>query len=209
MGTLRAFGATGFLCLSMAITIGMAKAEQASRWMPIGGLSRPPIGHLGFCQDHPNECVKPAPLRSLSEPPQPLSTSIIVAIAALNTRVNGAIVARSDQELYGVEEHWAFPASGYGDCEDYVLEKRRELMAMGVDAANLLITVVKKLDGTGHAVLTLRSDQGDFILDNLDWRIRLWRETSYRYIKRQSSTDPAQWRLVETYGDPLVSSVGR
>ncbi|MEE2951016.1 MAG: transglutaminase-like cysteine peptidase [Pseudomonadota bacterium] len=177
--------------------------------MPIGDLSRPPIGHLGFCQDHPSECVKPAPLRSLSEPLQPLSTSIIVAIAALNTRVNGAIVARSDQELYGVEEHWAFPASGYGDCEDYVLEKRRELMAMGVDAANLLITVVKKLDGTGHAVLTLRSDQGDFILDNLDWRIRPWRETSYRYIKRQSSTDPAQWRLVETYGDPLVSSVGR
>lgn len=209
MGTLRAFGATVLLCLSMALTMGLAKADPAGRWMPIGGASRAPIGHLGFCEDHPAECVKPVPLQLSAQAPQRLSTAIIVAIAALNTRVNGAIVARSDQELYGVEEHWAFPVSGYGDCEDYVLEKRRDLMALGIDAANLLITVVKKLDGTGHAVLTLRSDQGDFILDNLDWRIRPWRETSYRYIKRQSSTDPTQWRLVETYGDPLVSSVGR
>ena len=57
--------------------------------------------------------------------------------------------------------------NGAGDCEDYVLEKRRELMHKGLSASDLLITVVRKPDGEGHAMLTVRTDKGDFVLDNL------------------------------------------
>ena len=72
----------------------------------------------------------------------------------------------NDIDIYGKDEVWAYP-DGVGDCEDYVLEKRRDLMRQGLSLANLLITVVRKPDGEGHAVLTVRTDKGDFVLDNL------------------------------------------
>ena len=44
-----------------------------------------------------------------------------------------------------------------GDCEDFVLLKRKKLIAGGFSPSDLLITVVRKPDGEGHAVLTLRT----------------------------------------------------
>ena len=48
-----------------------------------------------------------------------------------------------------------------------MLEKRRDLMSKGISLTDLLITVVRKPDGEGHAVLTVRTDEGDYVLDNL------------------------------------------
>ncbi|MDQ2954560.1 MAG: transglutaminase-like cysteine peptidase, partial [Pseudomonadota bacterium] len=63
----------------------------------------------------------------------------------------------------------------------------------------LLITVVREMSGDGHAVLTVKTDKGDFILDNQNEEILLWSETSYRYVKRQSQSDPNVW---VSLGDP-------
>ena len=115
----------------------------------------------------------------------------------------------SDQELYGTEERWGLPLDGRGDCEDYALEKQRRLEAAGLDASALLLTVVRKSDGTGHAVLTLRTTQGDFVLDNLDWRVLPWRETPYRFVKRQHPTQPGLWLEIDERADPVVSAMRR
>ena len=57
----------------------------------------------------------------------------------------------------------------------------------------LLITVVLDSDGGGHAVLTVATDEGDLILDNLTSEVLPWHETPYRFVKRQSAADPSQW----------------
>jgi predicted transglutaminase-like cysteine proteinase len=107
-------------------------------------------------------------------------------------------------QMWGKEEVWSYPGR-YGDCEDYALEKRRELMDVGVPAGDLLMTVVRQPNGDGHAVLTVHTSLGDFILDNLEPRILVWTDTDYRYLKRQSETDSGEWVAVRDDRGPLVA----
>ena len=111
----------------------------------------------------------------------------------MNAHFNQSIIPVTDQELYQVEEFWTYPTSGYGDCEDFVLAKRAALMQAGWPASTLLITVVRQADGSGHAVLTVRSDRGDLVLDNQEGAIRVWNETPYLFLKRQSQANAGQW----------------
>ena len=104
--------------------------------------------------------------------------------------VNDTIKPITDLEHWGVVERWNYPDDGYGDCEDYVLLKRRLLMQAGWPRQALLITVVRDKRGDGHAVLTVKTDKGEFILDNQNEDVLLWSETGYRFVKRQSQTDP-------------------
>jgi predicted transglutaminase-like cysteine proteinase len=69
---------------------------------------------------------------------------------------------------------------------DYALLKRRLLMQAGWPRQALLMTIVHEKDGNGHAVLTVVTDRGEFILDNLTDDTLLWSKTPYRYYKRQS-----------------------
>jgi predicted transglutaminase-like cysteine proteinase len=100
---------------------------------------------------------------------------------------------------WGMIDRWNYPDDGYGDCEDYVLLKRRMLMQAGWPRQALLITVVRDHNDEGHAVLTVKTDKGEFILDNQTQDILLWSETGYHFIKRQSQTDPNVW---VSLGDP-------
>jgi len=88
---------------------------------------------------------------------------------------------------------WNYPDDGYGDCEDYVLQKRKMLMQAGWPREALLITVVRDKNNDGHAVLTVKSDKGEYVLDNQTDDIVLWSDTGYRFVKRQSQSDPNQW----------------
>jgi predicted transglutaminase-like cysteine proteinase len=94
---------------------------------------------------------------------------------------------------WGVIDRWNYPDDGYGDCEDYVLLKRKMLMQAGWPRQALLITVVRDRNGDGHAVLTVKTDKGEFILDNQSPEILLWSETGYHFVKRQSQNDPNYW----------------
>ncbi len=89
-----------------------------------------------------------------------------------------------------MEDRWSLPHDGYGDCEDYQLLKRRLLVAAGLPARALRMTVVLDEQGTGHAVLTVRTRQSDLILDNKTDRILPWHRTGYTYLKLESDIDP-------------------
>jgi predicted transglutaminase-like cysteine proteinase len=146
-----------------------------------------PIGHYEFCKSHKDECgALNGPMLTT------LTPDLWAQLQQTNNQVNVNVAPVSDEDLYQVAEYWTYP-SGAGDCEDYVLEKRRELVAAGWAASTLLITVVRKQDGEGHAVLLVRTDRGDLALDNLDGEIHVWNETPYTYLKRQSQTDAAEW----------------
>jgi predicted transglutaminase-like cysteine proteinase len=179
----------------------MANASDLS--MVVGGPTSQPIGHYDFCKIHVAECS----IRSPDNTPEHMTSQLLRQITAVNLSVNTRVKPMSDLDNYGKEEWWAYPEDGFGDCEDYALEKRRELIAGGVAVSNLLMTVVRKPDGEGHAVLTVRTDKGDFILDNLTNKVRLWSQTGYRYLKRQASDNTGRWVSILGGDEALVSSV--
>jgi predicted transglutaminase-like cysteine proteinase len=99
----------------------------------------------------------------------------------------------TDMDHWGVIDRWNYPDDGYGDCEDYVLLKRRLLIQRGWPREALLVTVVLDNQNEGHAVLTVTTDKGDYVLDNKKEDILLWSKTGYRFVKRQSQSDPNVW----------------
>lgn len=171
-------------------------------WMATGERTSQPIGHYEFCERHASECA----VTSRNGAPLTLTPEIWAQIVAVNASVNQRIAPRTDLEVWGKEEYWEYPVTA-GDCDDYMLLKRRELMALGIPASTLLFTVVRQPNGEGHAVLTARTDRGDFILDNLDPRVMIWNETDYTYLKRQSTTDSGAWVSIRDGRDLLVSSI--
>ena len=127
----------------------------------------------------------------------------------INNLVNTMVRPRTDMEIWGVEERWSFPVNGVGDCEDYALEKQRLLVKAGVPLGDLMVTVVRQPNGDGHAVLTVRTDHGDFILDNLEGRILEWDATDYEYLKRQSIRNSGTWVQINDKRTRFVGSVNR
>jgi predicted transglutaminase-like cysteine proteinase len=168
--------------------------------MPTGNLTSQPVGHYEFCQRLPNECKERTPKGA----PIELTRQLWAEIIAVNNSVNTRIIPRTDMEMWGKEEVWSYPER-YGDCEDYALEKRRELMEKGVPAGDLLLTVVRQRNGDGHAVLTVRTSLGDYILDNLELRVLAWTDTDYRYLKRQSETDSGEWVSIRDDRAPTIA----
>lgn len=148
-----------------------------------------PIGWVGFCQRHPSHCGAEATAATDID----LTPAAWRTLASVNKRVNRAITPVTDQDHWGTAESWDFPTDGKGDCEDYVLEKRRQLVAAGFPRQALLITVVRDQAGEGHAVLTVKTNRGEYILDNKRQAIVTWSETGYSFIKRQSQTNQNAW----------------
>ena len=152
------------LFLALAGLLGLTTvANAAGSFMVTGARTTQPVGHYEFCKQLPQECQQKSPKR----PPVELSRSLWAALVKVNDTVNAIVEPRTDMEMWGREEVWSYPG-GEGDCEDYALEKRRRLIALGVPAGNLLMTVVRQRNGDGHAVLTVRTGMGDFVLDNLE-----------------------------------------
>jgi predicted transglutaminase-like cysteine proteinase len=166
---------------------------QKVRLMQTFGETLPPIGHVDLCKRIPQECEVATVALVSTLSPIALSSERWMELTYVNTYVNEAIEPVTDLELYGVIEWWDYPTDNKGDCEDYVLLKRRILIERGWPESALLITVVRDENNEGHAVLTVRTDDGDFVLDNKHNEIRLWGETGYGFVKRQSEYDPALW----------------
>jgi predicted transglutaminase-like cysteine proteinase len=184
-------------------TYASAGEDDRSRFMAVNGKTAQPIGHHEFCRVYPSECA----VQSASRVHVRLDQARWTELTEINQAVNTSIRPVTDQELFGKPEVWDFPDAS-GDCEDFALLKRKQLMAKGWPAAALLITVVRQTNGDGHAVLTVTSNRGDLVLDNLDPQVKLWSETSYRYLKRQSQYDSGLWVAIEDgRSQPLVGSL--
>jgi predicted transglutaminase-like cysteine proteinase len=155
---------------------------------PTLGPTSIPIGHAQFCQQHRDECGAYDRVSDVATLTQELWEQLV----AINNRMNSEIVPITDEDLYGVSEFWTYP-DGYGDCEDIALAKRRALIEDGWDPGTLLMAVVREANGNGHAVLMVRTDRGDLILDNQDGLVRVWNETQYQFVKRQSQANAGEW----------------
>jgi predicted transglutaminase-like cysteine proteinase len=189
-------GLSGLLLLSGGALANPAAVprgqDYASPFMRVFGLAQPPYGFVGFCERMPQECAQgPQEEQRFFATPARLAE-----LDAVNRAVNHEIEPVTDIEQYGVTDHWTIPTTK-GDCEDYVLLKRKRLMQLGWPASALLITVVRDERGEGHAVLTARTIQGDFILDNKTDEIRIWHRTRYDFVMRQSYLNPRLWMSLD------------
>ncbi len=178
-------------------------ADGGATYIAVGGTTLVPYGWVDFCQRYRGECDS-GPAQALDVRSNP---DTMKRIRQINAWVNGNVKPMSDMEHWGVVDRWDYPSDGYGDCEDYALLKRRLLINEGFPRQGLLMTVVKDEKGEGHAILTVKTNKGEYVLDNLDDEVRPWNKTRYRFVKRQSQTDENVWvDLGEPTSAPLVVS---
>jgi predicted transglutaminase-like cysteine proteinase len=185
--------ATGFATAILMVAGLATPTAQASSdqqlFITLGTPTRPPIGWTDFCIEYAPECeTKPLEARDVVLTPKAWKD-----LGQINKWVNESVWPITDMDHWGEVERWNYPDDGYGDCEDYVLLKRKLLLQAAWPRQALLITVVRDRNGDGHAVLTVKTDKGEFILDNQSPEILLWSETGYHFVKRQSQNDPNTW----------------
>ena len=194
--TVVARSAAASLIVLAALAVSTAgDAQERPLFISLGDVARAPIGWIEFCATYEPEC------RTKASAPRDvmLSTQTWKDLERVNLFVNTHVKPMTDMEHWGVVERWNYPDDGHGDCEDYVLQKRKMLTQAGWPREALLITVVRDKRGDGHAVLTVKTDRGEFILDNQTDSVMLWSDTGYRFVKRQAQSDPNVWLSL---GDP-------
>jgi predicted transglutaminase-like cysteine proteinase len=168
--------------------------------------ARAPKAFGGFCASNPSQCQA----RGASGP-MSMNASRWAQLRQVNSTVNRTIREVSDRSK-GRADQWSIVGSGgSGDCEDFALTKRMKLMQMGWSSSSLLVSVVRLRNGQGHAVLTVRTSEGDLVLDNLRSRITSPGSTGYRFFTRQSTSDPRVWVAVARNGSsaPAATSKGK
>ncbi len=158
--------------------------------MPQGSPSaNPPPGFISFCLRFQDQCTS-----SDNEPSTlQLSADLWGELMAVNKRVNGSLWPVDDERHYGQPEYWTIPTDGYGDCDDYALTKRQQLAKLGLPMKALRVAVVLTGRHNRHAVLTVATDQGDFVLDNETNDILPWNQTGFRWIARQDAKNDWGW----------------
>jgi predicted transglutaminase-like cysteine proteinase len=142
-----------------------------------------------FCASHPGDCQR----RGGGVDPVAFAAANWSDLGAVNARVNRRIRARPDMEIHGRADVWSLGEGGVGDCEDYALAKRHELLRRGWPSSALLIAVVRDRTGEGHAVLLVPTASGHHVLDSRTEAIRPIGQTPYVYFLRQSAESPRRW----------------
>ncbi len=185
----RAICAAVLLCGSLMT--GSGAWATGSAFIQTAVSSPPPSGARQLCYQYVWACAKKGSAR-LS------STNELQLVKQINRRVNASTREVTDQTQYKTREHWALPTSMGGDCEDFALLKKRDLIKAGIDPSKLLLATVLDTRRNAHAVLVYRSSQGDLVLDNLTNRIKPWTATRYLFLRMQDPNQPRNW--VGVYG---------
>jgi predicted transglutaminase-like cysteine proteinase len=152
-----------------------------------------PMAYTQFCLRYPVECrtrkiFRGGPIR--------LSADRRGELARVNAAVNAGIVPEPNlQGLAG--EVWLI-GPDRGDCNDYAVTKRHELMARGWPARALLLSEVVTTWGEHHLVLVARTTEGDLVLDNLTSRIKPWLKAPYRWVRMQIPGVAKLWTTINS-----------
>lgn len=185
---LKALAISALATTVFLVCADTATAKPAPRAvMAEGGYVLPPVAFTKFCIDYPGECAGGAARVHLN-------AARMAALAEVNRRVNAAIAPTPDRSRF---RFWALNVTR-GDCNNYAIQKRHELIRSGWPAGALSLSVVKTSWGEGHLVVTVRTDAGDYVLDNLRARVVDWRSAGYRWVMRQSARNPQYWVAVNS-----------
>ena len=175
----------------------LTSTRVAASSATVGASTSVPYGWLDFCHRRPKECKVPAlPATSVK-----LTAQNMGILRRINQKANRSIKPVSNYDHWGtMMDHWDYPVDGKGDCKIYALYKRKLLLDAGFPRQALLMTVVRDLHNEGHTILTVKTDKGDLVLDNLVDEVRPWNATGYYFLKRQSQQNPNTWVSINQRG---------
>ncbi|WP_244472439.1 transglutaminase-like cysteine peptidase [Methylobacterium sp. Leaf108] len=166
-----------------------------------GGGAKPVAAWTALCARLPAECAV-----DTSQPANiALNPAIWRTLSSVNRRVNARIRPITDIAHWGVVDRWDYPDDGFGDCEDFQLLKRKMLIERGLPRRALRMTVVIDDIGEGHAVLMVRTDRGDLILDNKTNAILPGLRTGYTFVKREGQ-DGMAWVALNGVASPVTTA---
>ncbi|MCT4654827.1 MAG: transglutaminase-like cysteine peptidase [Cohaesibacter sp.] len=177
-------GGLTLAALTMLPVKGMAFGAAGSSMRVLEQTSSP-AGHIYYCANQPEACLR------YGEGLVKLTPATWQTLVTINSHVNSQIQPVED----GPVDSWQ-PYVTQGDCEDYALTKQRELLRAGWPSDSLLITTAYLPDGVYHAVLVVRTNKGEFVLDNLNPAILPWQSVGYRWNKRQAVGNPQVWQRI-------------
>lgn len=192
--------------LGVALLAGTVPASAQAQQLAARtrGPASPPPAFLDFCAKNPAECRRSgASTRQVLMTPERQRD-----LQEVNARVNSTITEMSDREHHGREDVWSIPTDGKGDCEDFALLKRKQLIERGWPSSALLIAVVGTSAGEGHAVLMATTSEGDLVLDNKTSRVLPWTQTGYLFFTRMSQANPRAWEAIDG-GTVVVTAATR
>jgi predicted transglutaminase-like cysteine proteinase len=161
--------------------------DRESAFVKEGGPTLAPFAHIKFCMASPEQCASGTGPGTIEMTPDARKT-----IAAINRSVNSSIAPRLDppgQEVWKVD-------AAEGSCHDYAVTKRQKLLAAGYSPKAVRLAVARTGEGEGHAVVVVRTNEGDMVLDNRTNAIRRWDRTDLHWISIESSDDPHLWNAI-------------
>ena len=164
-------------------------AARAGTVMETKGNVFAPPAFYPFCSREPGLCSTTGGNKVVA-----LQSELRSELKQVNRSVNSRIIELPDRAISGKDDDWRVPTIS-GDCEDIAILKKLELMRRGWPASALLLTVAL-YRGEGHTVLTVRTSEGDLVLDNLTNSVRDWSSTPYNYFARQKQGDGRRWERI-------------
>jgi len=178
--------------LTALVTLVCALTSAAAAGRLVASDPAPPLpAWIIFCEQHASECMVDVAKPEI----MPMTNNTLQIIEAVNHHVNRSISPRRDLDHWGKIDQWDLPTDGEGDCEDYQLLKRKLLVEAGLPRRAMRMPVIDET-GQGHAVLTIRTADGDLILDNRVDAVLRVHEVAYEFIKRESS-HAVEWLFLE------------
>lgn len=198
MRPFRTLIAAAAILMAFAGSAFAIDGARSGDFLPVKRAAPAPTGASAICSAYDWACASGAMT--------PAGAEVLKIAAKVNMAANAAVRPISDQSQFSVAERWSLPTARGGDCEDYALLKKQQLIAAGVAPNRLLVAVVLDRQRQPHAVLVLRSDMGDFVLDNLTKRVLPWQSTGYAFLRMQDPRDPSRWVSVMVQAEGGLSS---
>lgn len=205
------------ILITLAALCGLATSAYATSFgytweQPVGFIqtsayTSAPDAFMAFCKKHPQDCKGTETVRYVV-----LDATRMRDLNTVNMDVNDTYFFNTD--LQG-RDSWDYASAGdgYADCEDYALEKRKRLMELGWPSSALLLTMAERRNETlaawrYHVVLTVRTAQGDYVLDNDIRPAVSWDKAArlYRFMTMQSPSDPKLWVAVDSQHNASIDS---
>jgi predicted transglutaminase-like cysteine proteinase len=197
-----------------AATLSAGNADARNRSTQDSNLLTPimdasptlaPFQHVRFCLRYPSDCKSnPAEIDHID-----LDAETSELLERVNHSVNLSIIPTIKDYGTNLGDGWTI-APDTGDCNDYAVTKRHELLESGLPSKALRLSVVKTASGIGHLVLVVVTSKGNIVLDNLTEMIRPWQSTDYHWLKIQSASDSKFWHEIKAPAvGPSVSQADR
>jgi predicted transglutaminase-like cysteine proteinase len=182
----RCFAATLIALLTLAGS-GAACSQTAHGRLDelrTGRVVAGPAGWLNWCMADLRRCGTARRTEIV-----PTTPALLALLEHVQREVNGAIAPKSEPSG---RDLWRDDAVA-GDCEDYALAKRARLLAAGLPAGAVRLATAALPLGELHAVLTVETDRGTLVLDNLVRDVVSMRALDYAWLRVEGTRGSLAW----------------